>query len=95
MTPTVLTFHLLSPAEQAAFRAAHPPKARVANEQNLKRMWRPRVPSCADLDDELLTAEIAAKGLDTRRRWVACKTGEHIAHSACGRAPKATRAASG
>lgn len=90
MRVTILTFHLLSPAEQAAFRAEHPPKARIVNEQKLKRMRKPRVPSCADLDDELLAAEIAAKGLDTRRRWVACKTGEHVAHSACGRAPKAT-----
>lgn len=39
--------------------------------------------SCVDTGTELLAGRAAELGLDTRCRWFACKTGEHVAHRSC------------
>lgn len=67
-----LTFHLLSPEDQAAFRAENPPPVRPKPDKPAKKR---RVRSCVDLDDELRLEEIAAKGLDTNKRWFRCTAG--------------------
>lgn len=39
--------------------------------------------ACADREREIPSGEVAAMGLDVRRRWWRCRTGTHRAHS-CG-----------
>lgn len=41
------------------------------------------LPPCADRDRELLASDVARLGLDIRKRWYACSTGEHPAHCRC------------
>ncbi len=43
-----------------------------------------QLPPCADRDDELPAAEVAAKGLDVRKRWLRCKV-DHGQHCLCGK----------
>lgn len=45
-------------------------------------------PLCVDRSAEILAGDLPA-GLNPVLHWFRCTTGEHVAHSACGRAPKA------
>lgn len=38
---------------------------------------------CVNRKRRLLSGEAAALGLDPRRKWYACTTGEHKAHCGC------------
>jgi hypothetical protein len=53
-----------------------------------ERKFEEPVPKCIDWSRELLAGEVAAAGLDTRKRWYACKTGEHGPHCWCKKGAK-------
>ena len=55
----------------------------IAEYRESIRHLRPVRQSCQDISRILLAGEVAALGLDTRRRWYACTTGEHPAHCRC------------